>query len=249
MIRPSFRLGHACSSVLVVAVVLAHAACSSSEDSATSPGGASDAGPQAVPPVGNLDAGGELPDEQGGQPVTDDGDLPDVAPADAAAEEVGPDGGLIFQPGCALDTPGPYAASTCSSRLPVFTSAGLVSGTYQLTSVRVLGTATFCTDSFKVFDHAGALVVNASSPTTATLRVYDRYRLAAKPLLTAVTRYQVGATAAGTELTLGPALCAAGAKPPTTAKFGSGTTNGKKFVLLQLPYGASGSAIYRFSEP
>jgi hypothetical protein len=181
--------------------------------------------------------------------VTEQGDVPEIVPEDGGSEQVGTDGGLIFQPGCALVTPGPYVAATCSSRMATFTSSGFESGTYLLTSVRVLGSTTFCTDTFRVLEHAGALVVTATSPTTASLRFFDRYRAQAKPLVTAANRYQVMATADGTDLTLGAPVCAAGAPAPATAKVGTGTSEGKKYVMLQLPYGASGKAIYRFAAP
>ena len=246
MTRSRFRISHVCSCVLLMAVVSAHAACGGDEDNAA-PGGGQAGQDDAGATPGTVADASDV-DKEDGEVVTEDGDIPEVIPEDAAAEEVGPDGGLIFQPGCASVTPGPYVDTTCTDRLPTFTSTGLVAGTYELTSVRVLGSKTFCANDFKVFEHAGALVVTATSQTEGALRFYERYRSKANPLVTAVHRYQVAATVDGTDVTFGAPTCAAGAPAPATARFGSGEENGKKFVLLRLPYGASGSAVYRFEE-
>lgn len=245
MNRPRFRLSHVCSCVLLMAVVSVHAACGGDEDKAAPAAQTQDdAGPgtpSAIDDAGN-------PGEEEGEEITEGGDIPDIVPDDSGAEEVGPDGGIII-PGCLVVAPGPYAASTCSSRLTTFSSIGLVSGTYHLKSVRVLGSKTFCTDTFKPLEHAGALVVDAKSVASGSLTFYDRFRDPAKPLVTAVNRYAVSATVTGTDVKLGAPTCAAGTAAPATAKFGSGTTDGKKYVMLRLPYGASGEAIYRFEEP
>lgn len=238
-------------SVFVVALTLgAHVACGG--DDATSP--AATPAPAPAPsasqgPGASADAAADPADAGGeqGEVVTENGDLPEIDP-DASAGDG--DGGLIFQPACILPTPGPYVASTCASRLPTYSSVGLVSGTYELDSVLVLGTATFCSQTFKVYEHAGVLVVNAASPTSATLRYFDRFRSKASPLATAINRYDVAVTASGTDLTFGPATCQSGAEPPAAAKFSSGTTTeGKKYIRIRLPYGANGSALYRFVEP
>ncbi len=246
MNRPRFRLSHVCSCVLVMAVVSVHAACGGDEDKAAPAAQTQDDAGQS-PAVPSTDAGD--PGEEEGEEITEGGDIPEIVPDDSGVEEVGPDGGIIIPNGCLVVSPGPYSASTCSSRLTTFSSVGLVSGTYQLKSVRVLGSKTFCTDTFKALEHAGALVVDAASAASGTITFYDRFRDPAKPKLIAVNRYAVSATVTGTDVTLGAPTCAAGSAAPATAKFGSGTTEGKKYVLLRLPYGASGEAIYRFEEP
>jgi hypothetical protein len=200
---------------------------------------------QPVTPGPVEDSG--TPGNEEEEEVTEDGDLPDIVPDDSGTEEIGPDGGIIV-PGCLVVPPGPYVESTCSSRLATFTSVGLVSGTYHLKSVRVLGNKTFCSDTFKPFEHGGSLVVKAASAASGTLSFYDKFRVKGVPA-TAVKRYTVDTVVTGTDATFGAPTCAAGAAAPASAQFGSGTANGKKFVQLRLPYGASGQAIYRFEEP
>lgn len=234
------------SVLLLLAVVSTHAACSSEENEATPGAGQDDAGPAPTNPGPITDAG--LDADKEGEVIGEGGDLPDVIPDDAASEEVGPDGGLVFQPGCLLPVAGPFVATTCSNRLSTYTSAGLVSGTYVLTSVEVKGSTAFCSDVFKVYEHAGALAVTASSPANANLRFYDKYRSQANPLATSVNRYSVDVTASGTDLTFGAPVCAAGTAAPAAGKFSSGIKDGKKYITLRLPYGATGSAMYRFSE-
>ncbi len=246
MNRSRVRFAQVFSCVVLAAVVSAAAACVGSEDN-VGPAAQTqeDSGAQPVTPGPVEDSG--TPSNEEGEEVAEDGDLPEIVPDDASTEEVGPDGGIIV-PGCLVVPPGPYVESTCSSRLVTFTSVGLVSGTYHLKSVRVLGNANFCSNTFKPFEHGGSLVVKAASAASGSMSFYDRFRTKGG-LATAVNRHTADVVVTETTVTFGTPTCAAGQAAPESAQFGSGTANGKKFVQLRLPYGASGQAIYRFEEP
>ncbi len=241
-------LGTSCACAMLALVASAAVACSG-DDAATPTDTGSTAGdggtltPGTGP--GPTDAGGEGEGEE--TPVTEEGDLPDIDP-DAGGFAY--DGGLIAVPGCLQLTPGPYASSTCSSSTRLMSNVGLQSGTYVLSSVTVLGTTGFCADTFKTLDHSGALVIDAASPAQGTLRFMERYRSKANPLVFAATTWTASATTGGGSLTLAlPGTCLSGKAPPSASVFGSGSSSGKKFIVLTLPYGASGKARYRFVEP
>lgn len=192
----------------------------------------------------SIDAG----DPDAGEIITDGGDLP--------PEEDGgvtdPDGGFDAGPACAPLTPGAYVTSTCAS-ISVLPSGGdLVSGTYVLDSVVVLGTATFCGagGGFAAYDHRGALEVSATSTTSATFELLDQYKKSGGLLVRPTTvRYDVVANANKSTLTYTPQACALKAAPPSGSYTAGTLKTGKKFITLRLPYGAKGTANYRFVEP
>lgn len=188
---------------------------------------------------------------------------PDDAAADGGAEEIadgggepppiedaGPDddAGLDAGPACALLTPGAFSASKCASLLARLSGGTLTTTTYTLTSVTVGASPTACATTFKSLDHRGALVVNATSASTATFQFLDQYKPPGALVRPTSVRYDVTVSAAGTILTYTPATCAQ--KPaPATAGYGVSTApGGKKVLILALPYGAGGSARYVYTE-
>lgn len=197
------------------------------------------------------------PDAQARDPERDAA----IATPDAGEEQEGggllpidPDAGIDMDaaidagPACGTVVPGGYSETTCSSR--AFTMAGgpLSTATYQLSSVTVVGSTTFCASEFVPYEHRGGLRVTATSDTTATLELFDLYR---KPSLPPVTpsslRYDAKVVASGNQLTFTAAPCAQKPAPPS-ALYSVTTASGKKVLVLRLPYGA-GSALYRFVEP
>lgn len=239
--------------VVILALGLSSIVAACDGDDATTPAeseGSPDGGTAPVdattPPPSDGATNGDPADPDGGagDPIEGDGDLPDLDPDAGESDAAAP------TPECPAITPGPYVASTCSSRLASLTNVGLASATYELVSVRVLGNATFCSGTFRVLEHAGAIVVEASSPTAAKLRFFERYRSPGTTRAAVTQRWTANVTADAGVLTFAPnATCVVGSQLPRSAAFGTAVgPDGKKSLTLRLPYGASGSAIYRFVE-
>jgi hypothetical protein len=181
--------------------------------------------------------------------ITADGDLPDLDLDGGAGDG---DGGVDAGASCAALTSGAYVDSTCYSSKTLYAGGALTSTTYDLTSVQALGSVTYCATTFKVVEHKGVLVATAASPTTARFQFLEQYTEKTNiPIKrVAMVRHDVDVTAVGNALTFTPAASCPGAKaPPAGASYSVATLKGgKKQLTLVLPYGAKGSAIYRFTE-
>lgn len=238
-------------SLVLVSGSVAVVACVGDDDSnpATPDGGAlpeastpdtsTTSGDSAPPPV---DAGPDAEDitDGGGLPPEDDAGLDPDASLDA---------GFDAGPACTVLTPGAFVKSTCVSRVLLNTGGTLTTTSYVLTNVAVLGSTTFCGagGTFVPYDHRGALKVTATSATTATFEFLDQYKKSGVLVRPTSVRYDVDVSAASATLTYTPKACAQ--KPaPAKAGYSVGTdVNGKKTLILRLPYG-TGSANYRFVE-
>ena len=198
----------------------------------------------SVDPQPNEDAGDDL---DATVVVTDGGDYPDFPDDDAGDEDAGPpDAGV----GCAALTPGEFYDSTCSSKIAPLKGGNLVSGTYQLYKIDVIGDAAFCR-GFTVYQHRGALEVTATS-ADRDLQYIDQYRpkddiIIRRPV---TVRYDVEVAAKGEALAYtGSAACPGNATRPRSAQFETGMISGKNAIVLLLPYGRSGQALHYFIEP
>lgn len=209
-------------------------------DSSTTPPSSSDG---QVP--ADLDAGAdaeEIGDGGGLPPEEDDGGLTDL------------DGGFDAGAACAVLTTGAFVNTTCSARVAAMTGGALTTTNYQLASVVVIGSATFCNNigdaGYKEFQHRGALEVTADSPTTGTFEFVDQYRRQGAIVIRPTTvRYDVKVTAAGNGLVYTAQPCATRAAPPSsTFTVGVVAGSNKKTITLRLPYG-TGFALYRYVEP
>lgn len=235
-------LGRGASIFAISACAAGLVAACSSDDSSTSPvatpaadGSTTDPIPEPDASSGLADAGGEVIAEGGGLLPED----PDAGPDTDAGVDAGPACGPVLAGG--------YSPSTCSNRVATFTGGALTTTTYTLSSVTVLGTSTFCSSTFTTYDHRGGLKVTATSPSAATFELIDGYRKPVIPFkLPTSYRYDAQVAASGTLLTYTAGACAT--KPaPATASYSVGVDNGRKTIILRLPYG-TGTALYRFVE-
>ena len=86
---------------------------------------------------------------------------------------------------------------------------------------------------------------------TAKFEFIDRYNAVGSLTRTFTNRYDVDVTAAKAALTYTPSAgCPGKTAPPSGAFYSAGVQkDGKRYLLLTLPYGKSGSARYRFVQP
>ena len=181
--------------------------------------------------------------EGGGLPVEEDG---------GATDE---DGGFDAGPACASLSLGETLSTSCASLSPRPGGGKLQTATYRLTGVIVLGSPDFCSTGggYVAYNHVGALRVTAQSDTTAKIEFVDQYwRKAALttpgvPIRRTTVRYDVNAVATGVKMAFTPQTCSL-KPPPETATYSTGAdVNGKKSIVLWLPYG-TGTARFVFLE-
>ncbi len=192
----------------------------STADSSTTPTDAGDDGGELI-----TDGGGVLPEEDGGDP----------------------DAGFDAGPACQTLTPGAFVDTACASRVAILQGGDLVTATYDLVSVTVLGSVSFCGvgGGYIPYEHRGALRVTATSAKNATFEFLDQYRKKQNIVVRPTSvRYDVTAASAAATLTFTELPCKSKA-PPTTATYSVSAVNGKKAIVLRLPYG-TGFALYRY---
>ncbi len=250
----------AAASACILGAGLLVAACSSDDD--TAPAAPLDASPGAERDAASpaLDA---APEEAGREDVVSDGG--GILPLDASADDdagvldgggllplepdagVDEDAGVDAGPSCSSVLTGTqYSTSTCSSALGIVTGGALTTATYVLKSIVLVGSQSFCASAFTPYDHRAGLIVTASSPSAAKFQFVDFYRKTGSVVRPTSYRYDADVVASSALLTFTPRSCAT--RPaPSTAKYSVTTDNGKKAIVIRLPYG-TGSAMYRFVE-
>jgi hypothetical protein len=250
MRSPSLRSKLAITAFALTACAVTFTACTGDDapvpaepgsDASTAP---PNPNPDPDPDPGPTDAGADV------EEITDGGDLPDFD-LDAGDD----DGGVDAGSGCASLTAGAWIDSKCSSLLTRASTGSLTTATYDLASVTVLGDATFCADTFQVFQHSGQLVVTASSSTTGTIQYLEYYRPKGVLARPKTKRFDADVTSVIdgnlTKLELTPtAGCPGASPPPSPITYSTGTNAaGKKVFVMRMPYGKSGWARYSFIEP
>jgi hypothetical protein len=204
-----------------------------------------------TPPSGN---DGSVPGADAGADAEEIGDGGGLPPEEDDSGLTDPDGGFDAGAACAVLTTGAFVNTQCSSRVQLMAGGALTTTNYQLASVVVIGSPTFCGNvgdaGYKEFLHRGALEVTADTPTTGTFEFVDQYRRPGALVVRATTvRYDVKVTAAGNGLVYTAQPCATKAAPPSaTFTISAVAGSNKKAIVLRLPYG-TGFALYRYVEP
>lgn len=227
----------------IACTLLTFAGCTAAAPTITPPTPQADASTQR-----DVDAGISMEDA-GLEEVEDGGGL---APEDDAGANFDFDAGVPRSndggaPACAKVATGAVVTSTCASLLTRFSGGTIpLNADYVLTSVKVLGTSTFCSGSFVAYEHIGGIHIRAENgqPIFEFYDVYGRKGI----MLKSVRRWDDKAVASGSQLTFFPVvpLCEVG-PVPAKADY-SVYVNGRTSMLdLRLPYG-TGTAIYSFQK-
>jgi hypothetical protein len=189
--------------------------------------------------VGAEDAGAEssVAADGGGVPVGDAGDL-DAGEVVTDDDDAGADAG----PCNAVANTAPSTVSTCISLIPKFSGGAIVPGTYWLTAVAALGSATFCQGTFIPVGFKETVDVTVTGGTATLESVFE---IGGPPThhRSATITPGAGDTSPATSQATCPTLGATG-NVRYTSRLNAG---GKQVILALLPYGA-GAAIYRFEK-
>ena len=219
----------------VLAALVATQACGGSSDG-TAPGNStptSEAGTGDETGAADQDATPPADAGSDGEAITDGGSNIDP---DAGSDDGGLDGG----PCNTLANTAPAISSACASFAPVLGGGALVAGTYFLTQVDALGPQTFCQTKFVPtgFKETLELTVDAAGVGTAET-------------VTTIggggTRHRTSTlTPSATDKSPLQAASICPVETPTTAPYASAMINAKQELVLRLPYGKNGEALYRF---
>ncbi len=236
----------ACSGDEPIAPITAPDGSTPGVDSSTLPPPDSDGASDGA--VEDPDAGFE--DDGGHEVVDDDGGV-------IADEDGGFDGGTA----CASLKSGTIIETTCGNRIALWGGGDLVTATYQLAAIHVIGDKTFCQDAgtYETAEHRGALQVTATSPTQATFEFVDQGRekstkIGDRPAPFATRRYDVLVQAKDNALSLTADDCKL-TSPPRSALYSTGkNVLGKRTLTIRLPYTKPGTrvstvGVYRYVEP
>ena len=174
-------------------------------------------------------------DDAGGEEITDGGSNFDP--------DAGDDGGLPDGGSCnAIVNDAQPVVSTCISLLPKLNGGALVAGTYHLTGVAALGTATFCQTQFVPTGFKETVEMTVAGGVGTLQSVVE---IAGFP-----PRHRTSTLAPGpgdTSPAKGQPTCPTLGAEGNLAYASRLSPGGKQVVVALLPYG-KGLAIYRFEK-
>jgi hypothetical protein len=236
--RKSFLVISAISCAAVIAV-----ACG--DEAATVPNPAGDGGASSgtsgassgSTSGSNVDGSTGDDDDSDASTVTDGG--VNIDPDASDDEDSGPDAAPC---NALLGDAAPQVNSQCSSTIPGLTGGALVAGTYFLTRVAELAPKAFCDTQFLPVKIGEELVLTVDGTGTGTAQTVSTVAKRA-PKTTDITLEPPANFSSPLDLS---ASC-----PPKTGgktPFQSTTTNGKTVLILNLPYGNGGRALYRYDR-
>ncbi len=217
-----------------LAALVATQACGGSSDG-TAPGNSttSEAGTGDETGTTDQDATPPADASSDGEAITDGGSNIDP---DAGSDDGGLDGG----PCNTLMNTAPAISSACVSFAPVLGGGALVAGTYFLTQVDALAPQTFCQTKFVPTGFKETLELTVDGAGVGTAETVTT-------IAAGGTRHRTSTlTPSGTNKSPLQAAPICPVETPTTTPYASAMINGKQELVLRLPYGKNGEALYRF---
>jgi hypothetical protein len=232
--RKSFLVVSAISCAAVIAVACGDEAAVPGPVPVADSGTTSSSGSSGT----NIDGGSTGDDDDGDASTVTDGGV-NIDPDASDDEDSGPDAAPC---NALLGDAAPQVNSQCSSLIPGLTGGALVAGTYFLTQVAELAPKAFCDTQFLPVKIGEELVLTVDGTGTGTAQTVTTVAKRA-PKTTDITLDPPDNLASPLDLS---ASCPpkAGGKTP----FQSTTKNGKTTLIIDLPYGNGGRALYRYER-